>query len=71
MGGADDYELAENAFSQALELDPDIIVARPEHASELRGAPLVEVPIVEYGSETAPDSGLVSRVRDALRKRRS
>src|SRR5919107_5625205 len=28
MGGADDYELAENAFSHALELDPDIIEAR-------------------------------------------
>jgi TolB-like protein/predicted Zn-dependent protease/tRNA A-37 threonylcarbamoyl transferase component Bud32 len=28
LGGADDYELAENAFSHALELDPDIIEAR-------------------------------------------
>jgi serine/threonine-protein kinase len=28
LGGGDDYELAENAFSHALELDPDIIEAR-------------------------------------------
>jgi len=28
LGGADDYELAENAFSRALELDPDLIEAR-------------------------------------------
>ncbi|MBC7929880.1 MAG: protein kinase, partial [Rubrivivax sp.] len=28
LGGADDYELAENAFSRALELDPDLVEAR-------------------------------------------
>jgi tetratricopeptide (TPR) repeat protein len=28
LGGADDYELAENAFSRALELDPNIVEAR-------------------------------------------
>lgn len=50
-------------------IHPDIIVARPEHASDLRAAPSVEVPIVEYGGETT-DTNLVARVRDALRKRR-
>ena len=28
LGGADDYELAENAFNRALELDPDLVEAR-------------------------------------------
>jgi serine/threonine protein kinase/tetratricopeptide (TPR) repeat protein len=28
LGGADDYELAENAFSRALDLDPNLIEAR-------------------------------------------
>jgi eukaryotic-like serine/threonine-protein kinase len=28
LGGAEDYELAENAFSRALELDPDLVEAR-------------------------------------------
>ncbi len=28
LGGADDYELAENAFSRALELDPNVVEAR-------------------------------------------
>src|SRR5438874_5547197 len=28
LGGSEDYELAENAFTRALELDPDIVEAR-------------------------------------------
>jgi serine/threonine-protein kinase len=28
LGGGDDYELAENAFNRALELDPDLVEAR-------------------------------------------
>nr|MDQ3802980.1 tetratricopeptide repeat protein [Acidobacteriota bacterium] len=28
LGGAEDYELAENAFARALELDPDVVEAR-------------------------------------------
>jgi hypothetical protein len=60
-----------DALRIAEGIHPDIIVARAEHASDLRAASSVTVPIVEYGGETAPDSSLVSRVRDALRKRRS
>jgi hypothetical protein len=48
-------------------LQPDLIVARQEDASKLRGAAL---PVVEYSSEDAADGRLVERLRDALRGRR-
>jgi hypothetical protein len=50
-------------------LHPDVVVARPEHASRLRAEGSVTVPIVEYDSHEAADGDLVKRLRQALRNR--
>ena len=47
---------------------PDLIVAGPEEASQLRADRSVSVPIVEYRGST--DSGLAERLREAIRNHR-
>jgi len=58
-----------DALRVAEGIHPDLIVAGAEDASHLRTAGAVEVPIVEYG-DTRRDEALLTRVRDAFRKRR-
>ena len=50
-------------------LHPDLIVVRPDEAARLRAMIAVTVPVVEHDGDRADDSGLVERIRDAIRQR--
>ena len=51
-------------------IHPDLIVAPPDDASQLRAGRSIDVPIVEYTVESLRDGGLLERIAGVVRKPR-
>lgn len=57
-----------HALRVVASVHPDLIVARPQEAAQLRAEGSVDVPIVEYETGGTAADGLIERLRLAIRK---